>query len=433
MSASHSSADVADHLQPPTPPGMEPFRLNGFQRNKLFFSLMIGFFLIFVCYASVGAVFLPAALSELDEANKENNLAAIMSLTAVFTMFVQPIVGAVSDRTRSRFGRRTPWMVLGGLSGGTIVILMQFANTFAYLAICAILVQVLLNIMQGPISTIIADRVSFNHRAFGSSWVGVGQALGISGGMALAGNLINQMGVGYTLFGSTMIVVTLLFVVLNKDKDSTGLVRDAFSWKEFGLGFVRPLNFRKHPDFVWAFGGRFFMVLGYQAIQAYGLYILTDYIGLPITDAGQVLGIMSILTMITMMISTVLFGRLSDSTGRRKIFVFGSSALMAIAIAVPMVVPTTMSMYIYAFLVGIGYGAYTSVDLALMIDVLPSSGTIGKDLGVLNLASNIPQILVPILAAFLITLFGNYVVIFVYAIVGVIVSSLLVFPIKSVK
>lgn len=231
-----------------------------------------------------------------------------------------------------------------------------------------------------------------------------------------------------------MIAVTLLFVFLCRDMDSSGLVREQFSWKEFGLGFARPLNFRKYPDFGWAFGGRFFMVLGYQAIQAYGLYILTDYIGLPIADAGGVLGTMSILTMITMMIATVVFGKLSDATGRRKAFVFGSSALMAVAIAVPLVVPTTMSMYVYAFLVGIGYGAYTSVDLALMIDVLPSAGSVGKDLGVLNLASNIPQILVPILAALLLSMFGgNYTVIFIYAIVGVVVSSLLVFPIKSVK
>ncbi|MEZ5085164.1 MAG: MFS transporter [Tessaracoccus sp.] len=421
-------------LTPPSAPeGMEPFQLSAGQRHKLFVSLMMGFFLIFACYAAVGAVFMPAALAEIDNANKENNLAAIMSVTAVFTMFIQPVVGALSDRTKSKFGRRTPWLVLGGLSGGTIVILMQFANTVAYIGICAVLVQVLLNIMQGPISTLIADRVNYEHRAFGSSFVGVGQALGISGGMAIAGNLLDRIGFGYTLFGSTMIVVTLLFVFLNRDKDSSGLVQSSFSWKEFGLGFIRPLNFRKHPDFVWAFGGRFFMVLGYQAIQAYGLYILTDYIGLPISDAGRVLGFMSILTMITMMVSTVLFGRLSDVTGRRKMFVFGSSAVMAIAIAVPFFVPTTTSMYIYAFIVGIGYGAYTSVDLALMIDVLPSQGDVGKDLGVLNLASNIPQIMVPVLAAFLIGLTGGYSVIFVYAIIGVLLSSILLFPIKSVK
>ncbi|MFT3943326.1 MAG: MFS transporter [Ancrocorticia sp.] len=430
---SDTNAPAGSATPPSAPDGMEPFQLSAGERNKLFVSLMLGFFLIFACYASVGAIFMPAMLSEIDSANKENNLAIIMSVTAAFTMFIQPIVGALSDRTKSKFGRRSPWMVLGGLSGGTIVILMQFANTVAYIGICAVLVQVLLNIMQGPISTLIADRVDFEHRAFGSSWVGVGQALGISGGQAIAGNLLNKMGIGYTFFGVTMIIVTLLFVFVNRDQDSSRLVVDKFSVKEFVLGFVRPLNPKKNPDFMWAFGGRFFMVLGYQAIQAYGLYILTDYIGLELVAAGKVLGTMSLITMVTMMAGTVFFGRLSDVTGKRKMFVFGSSALMAVAIAIPWIVPTTTSMYIYALLVGIGYGAYTSVDLALMIDVLPSQGDVGKDLGVLNLASNIPQIMVPVIAAFLINLTGGYSVIFVYAIIGVIISSMLVFPIKSVK
>lgn len=428
------SASVTAITPPTAPDGVAPFRLSTAQRNKLFVSLMLGFFVIFACYASVGAVFMPATLAEIDSANKVNDLALIGSVTAFFTMFVQPIVGALSDRTRSRFGRRSPWMALGGLAGGTIVILMQFATTLAFIAICAVLVQVLLNIMQGPISTLIADRVDYEHRAFGGSFVGVGQALGISGGIALAGVLLDRIGFGYTLFGVSMIVVTIFFVFLNKDHDSRGLALERFSWKDFGLGFVRPLNFRKHPDFVWGFGGRFFMVLGYQAIQAYGLYILTDFIQLPLVDAGRVLGLMSILTMVTMMLSTVIFGRLSDVTGRRKMFVFGSSLLMAIAIAVPLVAPSVTSMYIYAVVVGIGYGAYTSVDLALMIDVLPSQGEVGKDLGVLNLASNIPQILVPVIAASLLGAFNhNYAVIFIYAIVAVIVSSLFVFPIKSVK
>ena len=55
---------------------------------------------------------------------------------------------------------------------------------------------------------------------------------------------------------------------------------------------------------------------------------------------------MSLITMVTMMAGTVFFGRLSDITGRRKMFVFGSSALMAVAIAIPWIVPTTTSMYI---------------------------------------------------------------------------------------
>ena len=94
----------------------------------------------------------------------------------------------------------------------------------------------------------------------------------------------------------------------------------------------------------------------------------------------------------------------------------------------------TTAMAVSVIVVGIGYGAYMAVDFALMVDVLPSQGSIGKDLGVLNVASNIPQAITPIVAAGLLGVFaGNYASIYLFAAVAVIISSLLVFPIKSVR
>src|SRR3546814_2386466 len=56
---------------------------------------------------------------------------------------------------------------------------------------------------------------------------------------------------------------------------------------------------------------------------------------------------------------------------------------------------------IYAALIGIGYGAFMSVDMALMTQVLPKADgeATGKDLGILTTAVNIPQILSPVFAA----------------------------------
>lgn len=153
-----------------------------------------------------------------------------------------------------------------------------------------------------------------------------------------------------------------------------------------------------------------------------------------VNAAGRALATMNIIIMVTTMVASIAFGRFSDKIGRRKAFVFAASAIMIVAILIPLLVPTTAAMFLYGVIVGVGYGAYIWVDLALMIDVLPSSGDVGKDLGVLNVATNIPQTLVPILAAVLLGMFGhNYAVIFIYAIIGVILSSLCVFPIKSVR
>lgn len=58
-----------------------------------------------------------------------------------------------------------------------------------------------------------------------------------------------------------------------------------------------------------------------------------------------------------------------------------------------------MGMYGFALLAGLGYGIYSSVDQALNVDVLPSKEEAGKDLGILNIANTIGQILGPIVTS----------------------------------
>ncbi|MFT4306616.1 MAG: MFS transporter, partial [Microbacterium sp.] len=367
-----------------------------------------------------------------DEANKIANLAIVTGTSSLFTLFAQPIVGAFSDRTRSRLGRRSPWLVLGGLGGGVLTIVLQFAPSVFWITVLWVAAQVLLNAFQGPLSAVIADRIPRDGRATASAFAGAGTAIGGTVGVVLAGQLLAQLGLAYGLLGAGMIVVSLLFVLVNRDRDSRPLPIGRFHWGAFLRSFwVSP---RKHPDYGWAFAGRFVMVLGYQGVQAYQFYILTDHLGLDAADAGGVAGMLSLASMVTLVIGTLVFGRLSDRIGRRKVFVFTASIVMAVGIAIPLFVPTVPAMIVYALIVGLGYGAYSAVDVALMIDVLPSQGDAGKDLGVLNVATNIPQALTPVVAATLLGVFaGNYASIFGFAALMVLLSSVLVFPIRSVR
>jgi MFS family permease len=95
-------------------------------------------------------------------------------------------------------------------------------------------------------------------------------------------------------------------------------------------------------------------------------------------------------------------------------------------------------MYVYAVLIGLGYGAFMSVDLALMTQVLPvrenSEDAVGKDLGLLSTAINIPQILSPVLAAWLLSITGqDYPLLFVVSAASVAVGAFFVLPIRSAR
>ncbi|XDS45988.1 MFS transporter [Bifidobacterium fermentum] len=402
------------------------------KRATLLTSLGVSYLGLFMTYAGLVAILLPQQMTNLDASNKVNNLAFVTSLSAVATIFVQPIVGALSDRTRSKFGRRAPWILLGGFGGGLCTIAIQFANSLFWIALSWVAIQVLLNAFQGPLSAIISDRVESSDRGLASAMTGVGMSLGGTIGVIIAGQLLERIGIAYTFFGILVMVICLLFVVFNPGRPSDKVIREKINWVEFFKAFwVSP---RQHPDFIWAFLGRFFMVLGYQAVTNYQLYIITDYIGVGTAQAGNVVSIMSVITLVTVTISTLAAGRLSDKLGRRKMFVGVATLFIAGSICIPLTMPTIMGMYLYGGLLGLGYGAYTSVDMAMMVDVLPSNDAAAKDLGILNIASNIPQALTPIIAAGLLSMFAdNYQVLFMYSAIAAALSAIFVIPIKSVK
>lgn len=421
MSASPAEATEASHP-----------KLNPAQRTTLLWSMLITFLVLFATYAGVIAILLPAQIEALDPVNKAANLALVTSISSLATLFAQPIVGAFSDRTRSKMGRRSPYIVIGAAAGGILLVGLQGLTSIIWITICWVLIQVSLNALQGPVSTIVADRFEMEHRATASAFLGVGTSVGATLGIILAGNLVTRIGLGYDIFGIAIIVVAVAFVLINRDYSSKDMVVEPMHWGRFAKSFW--VNPRKHPDYGWAFAGRFVMILGYQAIQAYILYILMDYLHMSAAEAGSFAGIVSLVTSVTMIVATLVAGRVSDRLGRRKMFVFFATIVMAAALAIPVLVPTTTGMLAYAAIIGIGYGAYMAVDMALMVDVLPSQGDAGKDLGVLNVATNIPQAMSPVIAAALLGMFGgNYAVIFIFAIIMVFASSFFVLPIKSVK
>ena len=63
---------------------------------------------LFATYAALSGILLPIQVALIDEANKVANLAIVSTVSFIFTLFAQPIVGAFSDRTRCRLGRRAP-------------------------------------------------------------------------------------------------------------------------------------------------------------------------------------------------------------------------------------------------------------------------------------------------------------------------------------
>ncbi len=77
----------------------------------------------------LGALLLPFQIGLLDPANKVAILSFFTSVTVLIALFANPLAGALSDRTASRFGRRRPWILVGGLLTAVGLLFMWQAST----------------------------------------------------------------------------------------------------------------------------------------------------------------------------------------------------------------------------------------------------------------------------------------------------------------
>ncbi|MFD4960031.1 MFS transporter [Microbacterium sp. NPDC058389] len=384
---------------------------------------------IFLIWGAVPGILLPQQIAVLfGEENKLATYSVIATIGAFAAMVAQPIAGQISDRTRSRYGRRAPWIMLGALAGALALVGLAFASSVVGLIIAWTLVQISYNFAQGPLSAVMPDRVPLKRRGTFAALSGIGLMVGAIGGQIVGSFFFHSITLGYIVFAVFAVVILGLFVAFNPDYPSTKLEREPFSFREFLSTFwVNPV---KHPDFFWAFTGRLLLYTGYFAVTGLQLYLLTDYFG--VESPESVIPLLGMLSLVGIIISTLVSGPLSDKVGRRKPFVFASAAVVSLAFLLPWFWQDLNAWMIMTFIAGFGFGMFQAVDQALMSEVLPSAKSFAKDLGVVNIAATLPQTLAPGVAGAIALAFG-YAALFPVAIVLGILGALAVWPIKATR
>jgi MFS family permease len=105
--------------------------------------------------------------------------------------------------------------------------------------------------------------------------------------------------------------------------------------------------------------------------------------------------------------------------------------VMAVAAVLLTFVETWDSLLVAAVLFGVGFGAYLSVDQALITQVLPAAADRAKDLGIINIAIVGPAAIGPAIATPMVVL-GGYPLLFGATAVVAVLGSAFVWKIKSV-
>lgn len=417
---------IADDIAPDTGRPMPTIHKIRFAAGLIIFNI-----LWMTAGTAASQVLLPNRFTNLDIGQPEAVLAWMNSVSIIFALIANVVFGAISDNTHSRFGKRTPWIPLGGVIAGVAYYMTSIATSLFGIVAWWSVLQVGVNIMIAPCVAILSDRVPARIRGTLSAFYGVGQILGQSLGALVGAQFVMNERTGF-LIGTVIWLFTgfITIAIIPREKPSLD-DGERFSLRKVVMQFRPPT--RNARDFYLALVGRMCLIFGYNMIMAYQLYVCMNHIGLDNEGAADVVAEMATITMVVSLVTSLASGPISDRLGRRKLPIAIASVVIAVGFAVPWLVPTSMSMLVMAGVVGLGYGIYMAVDQALNVDVLPDPNEAGKDLGILNLANTLGQVVAPIITSSLVIATGSYAAIFPVAIAAVIVGAVVIMFIRKTR
>jgi MFS family permease len=292
------------------------------------------------------------------------------------------------------------------------------------------LVQAGLNGMLASLTSALPDRVPVEQRAEVGGFIGISQMLGTVAGAALVSVVITSLAGGYVACAVLVVLGALAFVRFTPDAVLPRRFRPGGGLRQLvGALWISPA---KHPDFGWGWGTHFMVNLGNALGTLYLLYFLADavhYQGDPVDG----LLILMVLYGIALTVGALVAGRMSDKSGRRKPYVVVAAVVMAVSAIILAIWPTWTASLIAAPLLGVGFGVYWAVALAVLTQVLPAASNRAKDLGVINVANSLPQVIAPVVAGLALQLAGGYAALFVLSAIATVAGGVMVTRIKAVS
>jgi len=359
-------------------------------------------------------------------------LGTVISMGAFAALLFDPVFGRLSDRTVGRFGRRRPWLVAGALGLLACLAVIATAPNAVVLGIGWFFAQALGNAAVAAHTATLADQVPQWQRGKVSGMIGIAsQAASL--GAAYSASLFGQNMLPLFLVpGVLALVLVLVFAFVLPDRPmerrpaSEGGLRTAL--KTF---WVNP---RKNPDFAFAWVSRFLVVLAMFMFVTFRLLYLQQDLGLSKQDAAGALATGVLIYTLALVTAGQIAGWISDRLGRRKVFIWTSAIIFGIGTWMLTAADSTSGFYWAELVIGIGFGIYIAVDLALVIDVLPNPDDTAKDLGVFNIAMTGPQTLAPAVSAALVTMGGGRYDLLLAVAAGIaLLGALTILPVKKVR
>ena len=320
-------------------------------------------------------------------------IGVITTAGVVIAIVVQPTMGAISDHTRSRLGRRKPYILAGTLMD--IVFLAFAAWAFwneAYWAFVAavILLQFSSNFAQGPYQGYIPDLVPGRQVGVASGMLGAANIAGnlLGPGLAILFVAVLPTVVGYpeitlwlfVVIGGIELITMLITVIFVPDRPApeTTLTLRERAFSAWGTDLLA------QRDYVWLLISRLFVLTALVSLQAFAVFFLENAHDMAPDDAQTAQFPLIVTVAVAALLSAVPGGWISSRIGRKPVL-YVAIGLGIVGAVVFATAPSYWMLVAAAVPIGICSGVFLGVDWALMTDIIPKAAS-GRYMGISNIA-----------------------------------------------
>ncbi len=385
-------------------------------------------------------------LSLVPSDQKENALGTVLAIGAAAALIANPIFGHLSDRTKSRFGRRRPWLVGGTAAGLLATIITATASNVPQFILGWALTQIAYNATLAALSALLADQVPETQRAKASGIFGAFGFLGIVPAILISQIFNDSLDISMIIDPLTLsmiimpviavIIVTVICITLKDPQHTDSTTKHQTIGEIFASFLFNPL---RTPQFSLVWIQRFTMQFGYVIVSTYGLFYLMTRLALDQEAAATLVRFSTLAGAFLNMIAAFGFGYLAARRGNYRPVLITSALILAGSLLLKAFTADITVFWVSTILAGFALGMYYAVDLALVMRTLPA-GDEGKFLGIFNIAKTLPQSLGPAVAP-LIVLIGqgdpvsgdpkNYTALYLCATIAVLLSLLTLTGLRS--
>lgn len=369
---------------------------------------------------------------------QEQVLGFITGTAQAIYLIVSPLIGLWSDRTRSRFGRRMPFIFLGLGIGLVGLVIMGLAPNLLIVGAGWVFGMAGWSISGAAVQTLMADKLPEQQR---------GKVSALTGLMTQIAPVLG-IGIAYAVSSSTLLVfvvpgiigaILLALLPLIKPEGSSKDLVIASNVTAKSIVASYGFNVRKYPDFAWNWLGRFVFFIGLYFNTTFGTFFYAQRLDLPVREVAGVVATVGMLGVVAAAGGALLGGFLSDKLQRRRLFVMIAALLFVCGAVAEAFAWSLPQLIIGAVLMQLAIAVFATVDQAIIFKIIPDRREAGRYMAVVAFAQKIPSAVAPLLAALVITIGAtgsekNYTILYLIGAAFALVGGLVILlKVKAVR